>query len=70
MDLVQNVKDAFTRVATEFNALKTNNAALAQALLDLDQSITELQNRPFIVISETQPTNPVEGMVWLDTSGG
>ncbi len=70
MDLVQNVKEAFTRVASEFNALKTNNAALAQALLDLDQSITELQSRPFIVISETQPTNPVEGMVWLDTSGG
>lgn len=70
MDLVQNVKEAFTRVASEFNALKTNNAALAQAILDLDQSISELQSHPIIIISPTQPANPVEGMVWLDTSGG
>lgn len=70
MSLVQNVKDAFTRVAAEVNGLKSTNAALAQAILDLDQSITQLQANPVIVISDTQPANPVEGMVWLDTSGG
>lgn len=69
MSLVNNVKDAFTRVATEVNSLKSTNQTLAQAIIDLNISIEALEAQPFIVISETQPTTPVEGMVWLDTSG-
>lgn len=70
MSLVENVRDAFARVAAEVSSVAQTNQALAQAILDLDQSIIQLQGNPIIIISDTAPPNPTENTVWLDTSGG
>lgn len=69
MSLVGNVQNAFIRVATEVNALKSTNSTLAQALIDLNTAIEALEQRPHIIVSSTEPLNPTEGMIWLDTSG-
>lgn len=69
MSLVENLRNAFTRVAAEVGSIAQTNQALAQAILDLDQSIIQLQGNPVIIISDTPPPNPTETTVWLDTSG-
>lgn len=69
MSLVDNVRNAFTRVAAEVSSISQTNQTLAQAILDLEQSIIQLQGNPIIIISDTAPLNPTENTVWLDTSG-
>lgn len=68
MSLVDNLKQAFTAVATRINTLQVNDSNLEQALTDLQQQVTALENRPNIVVSATEPP-AVEGTIWLDTSG-
>lgn len=68
MSLVEGLKSAFTAVATRINALQVNDSNLNQALTDLQQQVTALENRPNIVVSATPPP-AVEGTIWLDTSG-
>lgn len=69
MSLVSAVQDALARVASECKALKQDNQTLAQAILELGNAVDALEAQPEIVVSATQPVNPAEGTIWLDTSG-
>lgn len=62
MSLTTQLAALTTRLAAEFNTAYARDELISTGLLAMVQSF------PTIIVSDTEPAEPTEGTIWIDTS--
>lgn len=62
MSLTTQLAALTTRLAVEFNTAYERDEMIATGLMAMVESF------PTIIVSDTEPSQPTEGTIWIDTS--